>query len=42
MPIRRLQSPFEHWLSGLIAEVATFAAFIFAMFLISVLVSLAL
>ncbi len=39
MPIHRLQSPFQHWLSGLIAEVATFAAFILAMFLISILVS---
>ncbi len=42
MPLGRLQNPLEHWLSGLIAEVATFAVFILAMFLISVLVSLVL
>ncbi len=42
MPVHRLQNPFQHWLRGLIAEVATFVVFILAVFAISVVVSLVL
>ena len=42
MPVHRLQSPFQHWLRGLIAEILTFVIFILAVFAISVIVSLVL
>jgi len=42
MPVHRLQSPFQHWLRGLIAEILTFVLFILAVFVISVIVSLVL
>ncbi len=38
MRVHRLQNPFEHWMSGLIAEIMAFGLFIFAVFLISVLI----
>jgi hypothetical protein len=42
MPVHRLQSPFQHWFRGLIAEVIAFALFVFAVFLVAVAVSLVL
>lgn len=40
MPVHRLQNPFEHWLLGLIAEVATFLAFILVVSALAALVML--
>ena len=42
MPVHRLQSPFQHWLRGLIAEVLAFSLFVLVVFLLSVAVSLVL
>jgi hypothetical protein len=42
MPVHRLQSPFQHWFRGLLAEVLAFALFIFVVFALSVAVSLVL
>ena len=42
MPVHRLQSPFQHWLRGLIAEVVTFVLFILAVFLVAVVATLVL
>ncbi|GEM_PF-5223708 len=38
MRIHRFENPFEHWMSGLIAEIVAFGLFILAIFLISVLI----
>lgn len=35
----RLQSPFEHWRTGLLAELASFALFLGAVFTLSALIA---
>jgi hypothetical protein len=42
MPVHRLQSPFQHWFRGLVAEVLAFALFVLVVFLLSVAISLVL
>lgn len=39
MQVHRLQSPFKHWLSGLLTELAVFGAYVLAIgILVAVLV----
>ena len=39
MQVHRLQSPFKHWLSGLLTELAVFSAYVLAIgVLVAVLV----
>jgi hypothetical protein len=42
MPVHRLQSPFQHWFRGLLVEILAFVLFVFAVFALSVAVSLVL
>jgi hypothetical protein len=41
MQVHRLQSPFKHWLSGLLSELAVFGAYMLAIgILVAVLVQI--
>ncbi len=39
MQVHRFHSPFKHWVSGLLAEVAAFALFILGLFLMAVAIT---